>query len=147
MDIYREEILDHFKNPRNSGKLKGASVSHKETNASCGDILEMSLKIKDGKVVEVRFEGEGCAVSMAAASMLTEMILGKNLEVLKKMKAVEMEKRLGIKISSGRKKCAALGLVTLKKALEIHIHSGSSHLSRNSRDDSPALKSLAVEPK
>ncbi len=118
MDIYREEILDHFKNPRNFGRVKDSSVSYKETNASCGDRLEISLRIETGKVAEIKFEGEGCAVSIASASMLTEMVVGKSLDEVKELGDLTMEKRLGIKISSGRKKCANLGVVSLKKAIE-----------------------------
>jgi len=118
MDIYREEILDHFKNPRNHGKVKKSSVEAEERNASCGDVIKIGLRIKKGKIEEVGFEGEGCAVSIAATSMLTEMIKGKSLDKIKEMSEEEMIKRLGIKISMGRRKCASLGLVTVKKALK-----------------------------
>jgi len=118
MDIYREEILDHFKNPRNFGELKKADVKVKETNASCGDIMEVGLDVKGDRLNKMRFKGEGCVVSVAAGSMLTEMVKDKKLKEIKKMKDEEMIKRLGIKISVTRRKCAILGLVALKKAIE-----------------------------
>ncbi len=118
MDIYREEILDHFKNPRNYGQVKQARVKMRQSNASCGDVMEMSLKIKKGKVEEVRFQGEGCVISIAAGSMLTEMIKGKKIEEVEKISDKEMIERLGIKISSGRRKCATLGLEVCQKAIK-----------------------------
>jgi len=118
MDIYREEILDHFKNPRNFGKSKKGKIKVKETNASCGDVMEMSLKVKKGKVEDIKFKGEGCAISIAAASMLTEMVKGKRVSEVKKITEKDMIDRLGIKISSGRRKCATLGLVICQKSLK-----------------------------
>jgi len=124
MNIYREEILDHFKRPRNFGSTPPEAtrskgwVKAKEVNGSCGDVMEMGLRIKAGKVEEVRFEGEGCAISMAASSMLTEMIKGKKVREVEKMTGEEMIKRLGIKISLGRKKCATLGLEVCQKAVK-----------------------------
>lgn len=118
MDLYREEILDHFKHPRNWGKLKQADGRAKETNASCGDIMEMEVKMKADKIEKIKFQGEGCAISMAAGSMLTEMVEGKEKKEVEKMDDETMLKRLGIKVSVTRRKCVSLGLVTLKKALE-----------------------------
>jgi len=117
MDLYREEILDHFKNPRNFGVVKKTKLRAKETNASCGDVMEMSLRIKKGKVEEIRFQAEGCAISIAAGSMLTEMVKGEKVAEVKGLGEEEMMKRLGIKVSSGRRKCATLGLVVCQKAI------------------------------
>lgn len=117
MDIYREEILDHYKHPRNFGPVEKFKLKAMERNSSCGDVMEMGLEIKDGVVKEVKFNGVGCAVSMAAASMLTEMVKGKKLTEVKQLTERDMYKKLGIKISLGRQKCAQLGLVTLKKLL------------------------------
>lgn len=118
MDIYRQEILDHFKNPRNFGTVKGATHSASDRNASCGDVMEMSLIIEKGRVKAVKFKGEGCAVSMAGASMLTEKIKGKKVEEIAKMGDKDIEKMLNIKISPARKKCAGLGLLVCKKLIE-----------------------------
>ncbi|MFH0943259.1 MAG: iron-sulfur cluster assembly scaffold protein [Candidatus Beckwithbacteria bacterium] len=117
MDIYRQEILDHFKHPRNFGELTKATHKAMDRNASCGDVLEMSLRVEKGKVVEVKFKGEGCAVSMAGASMLTEMIKGKKAVEIMKLGDKDIERMLKIKISPARKKCAGLGLVVCQKSL------------------------------
>ncbi|MDZ7587611.1 MAG: iron-sulfur cluster assembly scaffold protein [Patescibacteria group bacterium] len=117
MDIYREEILDHFKNPRNYGEVKQATHKGMDRNASCGDLLEMSAIIEKGKVKIVKFKGEGCAVAMAAASMLTEKIKGMSITEIAKMTEAEIVKMLGINISSARMKCATLGLVLCKKLI------------------------------
>lgn len=117
MDIYREEILDHYKRPRNFGPLPAGGAKAMDRNASCGDVIEIGVKIKAGKIQEVKFQGEGCAIAMAATSMLTEMVKGKTVEKVKKLTDKEMIKKLGINISLGRKKCATLGLVVLQKLL------------------------------
>lgn len=117
MDIYREEILDHYKRPRNFGLLPAGGLRAMDRNASCGDIIEIGVKIKAGKVDEIKFQGEGCAIAMASTSMLTEMVKGKTVTEVKKLTDKDMIKKLGINISLGRKKCATLGLVVLQKLL------------------------------
>ncbi len=115
MDLYREEILDHYKNPRNFGDLKEFVIKDSDRNSSCGDSLEMGVKVKNGKISEVKFSGIGCAISLAAASMLTEMLLGKNIAEAKKIDDAAMLKRLGIPISITRQKCATLGVAIWQK--------------------------------
>lgn len=110
--------MDHYKNPRNWGKIKQATIRAEEGNSSCGDRLEMSLVIKKNKIEEIGFEGEGCAISVAAASMLTEAVKGKKINKVIIMGKEEVMKLLKIKISGARMKCATLGLVTLKKAIK-----------------------------
>ena len=78
-DIYREIILDHYRNPRNKGRLPNADVSIHDSNPLCGDEIDIHLKVEEEKVKEIKFEGRGCAISQASASMLTEMIVGKSL--------------------------------------------------------------------
>lgn len=117
MDIYREEILDHYKNPRNYGSLKEATHQASDRNASCGDLMEMSLKVKKGRIEAVKFKGEGCAISMAAASMLTEKIKGRRVAEIELMTDKDIAKMLGVKISLTRMKCATLGLVVCQKAI------------------------------
>lgn len=117
MDIYREEILDHYKRPRNFGSTAAFKLKAMDRNASCGDIIEIGIKIEKDKIREIKFSGEGCAVAMASTSMLTEMVKGKSLNKVKKITEQDIMKRLGINISIGRRKCAQLGLVVLKKAL------------------------------
>jgi len=115
MDLYREEILDHYKNPRNFGDLKDFNSKAADRNSSCGDILEMGIKTKAGKITEVRFSGVGCAISLASASMLTEMLKGKTLNEAGKIDDAAMLKRLGIPISLTRQKCATLGVAIWQK--------------------------------
>jgi nitrogen fixation NifU-like protein len=117
MDIYRQEILEHYKNPRNFGDLNGFKKKAMDRNASCGDRIEMGIEVKQGRVEKIKFAGEGCAIAMASASILTEMVKGETTEQVKKIGEKEMIKKLGINISLGRKKCATLGLVVLKKLI------------------------------
>jgi len=117
MDIYRQEILDHYKNPRNFGPLTGFQKKAMDRNASCGDRIEIGLKIKDKRIKDIKFTGEGCAIAMAATSMLMEMIKGKTVAQVKELGEEDMIKKLGINISLGRRKCATLGLVVLKKLI------------------------------
>ena len=119
--MYQENILDHFKNTRNFGKIAKASVHHHEYNPLCGDEIEMFLIIDDKKnIVDIRFNGHGCAISKASASMLTEEIKGKNVEELKKMTKDSILEMLGIPISPVRLKCALLSLDTLKNSILIY---------------------------
>ena len=117
--IYQENILDHYKNPRNFGKIKNASVHHHEYNPLCGDEIELFLVIKDKKVVDVKFNGKGCAISQASASLLSEEIKGKSIDELKKMTKENILELLGITLSPLRLKCALLSLDTLKNSILI----------------------------
>jgi len=123
MSLYREEILDHYRNPRNFGKLDQAKIKIRETNASCGDLIDIYLNLKESKnktkiVEEIKFEGEGCAISLAAASMLTEAVKGKQITEVEKLADEDVFNLLGGKVNPGRVKCATLALVALKKALK-----------------------------
>jgi nitrogen fixation NifU-like protein len=114
-DFYRENILDHYRNPRNKGRLDDPTHTHEEHNPLCGDVIHMDLHVNDEDVIEeVRFEGEGCAISQASASMLTEMIQGKTLEEAKQVSKDDILEALGIDIGPVRLKCALLSLKVLK---------------------------------
>jgi nitrogen fixation protein NifU and related proteins len=114
-DIYREIILDHYRNPRNKGKLALADVSVHDSNPLCGDEIDIHLKIEPNKVQEIKFEGRGCAISQASASMLTEMVMGKNLEFLKDLKKEDILENIGLtNLGPARIKCALLSLKVLK---------------------------------
>ncbi|MEX1061843.1 MAG: iron-sulfur cluster assembly scaffold protein [Patescibacteria group bacterium] len=119
MDIYREEILDHAKNPRNWGKIENPTHQIKFPNPLCGDMVELTLKVneKTKKVAEARFETNGCVVSVAASSLLTENIIGKNLKDLKSMGDEEILRWFGGDLTSSRRDCALLPLHALKQAL------------------------------
>lgn len=116
--IYRENILDHFKNPKNFGELEGASVKHREVNPLCGDEIEMQLKIKNEQIEDVKFNGKGCAISQSAASMLTQKIKGKNLKEINKIQREDIVEMLNIDIGPVRTKCAVLSLVALRNCLQ-----------------------------
>ncbi|MFH1770415.1 MAG: Fe-S cluster assembly sulfur transfer protein SufU [archaeon] len=119
-DMYREEILDHYKNPRNKGKLKTETVSHKEINPLCGDEIKIMLKIKSDKIEDIGFIGTGCAISQASISMLTEKIKGMKISDVKKIKKEDVLRFLGIPISPVRIKCALLSFDTLKNTIKIY---------------------------
>jgi len=115
--IYRENILDHYKNPRNSKPLEESTITHKELNPLCGDEIEFQIKLESGKIVDVGFTGKGCAISQASASMLSEVLKGKELKDVKKLEREDMLKMLSIPIGPVRTKCAMLGLVALKNGI------------------------------
>jgi len=116
-DIYKDIILDYYRNPRNFGDLANADVRAKDSNPLCGDIIEMQLKINDGKIDDVRFKGRGCAISQASASMLTEVIKGKSLDDVKAMGKSNVLELMGIDPGPTRIKCALLGLKVVKLAV------------------------------
>ena len=119
-EIYKENILDHFRNPHNSGRLENPTFSHKELNPLCGDLITMDIKLSNNKIEEVKFYGSGCAISQASASMLTDSIKNKSVEDLKNIKREDILNMLGIPIGIVRMKCALLSLKTLSKGLEKH---------------------------
>jgi nitrogen fixation NifU-like protein len=116
-DIYKDIILDYYRNPRNFGDLPDPDVRAKDSNPLCGDIIEMQLKIKDGKIDDLRFKGKGCAISQASASMLTEAVKGKSLDEAKAIGKTDVLELLGIDPGPTRIKCALLGLKVLKLAI------------------------------
>ncbi len=117
-DLYRENILDHYRNPRNKGRLEDPTHMHEEHNPLCGDVIRIDLHVNDQDVIEqVGFEGRGCAISQASASMLTEMIQGKTLEEAKALTKEDILEALGIEIGPVRLKCALLSLKVLKAGI------------------------------
>jgi nitrogen fixation NifU-like protein len=118
-NLYSENILDHFRFPRNFGHLKNPDAKSTESNPLCGDRLGVEVKYKkNSRIIEqIRFSGEGCAISIASASMLTVLVTGMGNEEVFKLNQNDIEKLLGIKPSYSRLKCALLSLETLHKAL------------------------------
>jgi nitrogen fixation NifU-like protein len=112
--LYREVILDHYKNPRNFGRIADADISHEEENPLCGDVVGIDLKVKNGNIDDVRFHGRGCAISQASASLLTERLKGMSLADAKQIGKEDVLDELGIEISPARIKCALLSLKVLK---------------------------------
>ncbi len=116
-DLYREQILEHYKRPHNYGRPERVDLEFEDTNPFCGDEQHVFLALgEDGRVAEARFEGKGCAISTAATSMLTDELVGlTRQEVLRLPKQTVLE-LLGIDISATRMKCALLGLKVAKSA-------------------------------
>jgi len=116
-EIYKDIILDYYRHPRNSGDMQDPDVRVKDSNPLCGDVIEMQLKVRDGKIKDVLFKGRGCAISQASASMLTEQVKGKSLEEVKALGKTDVLDMLGIDPGPTRIKCALLGLKVLKLAV------------------------------
>ena len=112
--FYREYILDHYKNPRNFGRLEHPDISHEEDNPLCGDVIGMDFQVNAGVIEDIRFHGRGCAISQASASLLTERLKGMSLEQARKIGKEDVLGELGIQISPARIKCALLSLKVLK---------------------------------
>ena len=116
-DFYRENILDHYKNPRNHGHIDHPSAAAEGVNPLCGDELSVELKVADGIVTDVRYNGRGCAISQASASMLSDVVMGKPLDQLAGISKEDVLEELGIPLSPIRLKCAMLSVGVLKVAL------------------------------
>jgi len=115
--IYQEIILEHYKHPQNFGKIKNPSKKTSVSNPSCGDKIEMDVIFEGKKVKEIMFNGRGCAVSQASASLLTEYSKGKTNDELQKLNKTFMIKLLGIELGPNRVRCALLPLEALHKLL------------------------------
>lgn len=117
MDLYAENVLDHYRHPRNKTTLDDASVTREEKNWSCGDALALSLKIEGQTITEIGWAGEGCAVSQAAMSILSESLPGRTLADIDALTKEDILELLAIPVGARRMKCALLCLHTLKNAL------------------------------
>lgn len=115
MNLYQEEILDHYKNPRNKKRLEKVTCSVEVINPLCGDKLGLEIFVENGKILDLGFWGEGCAISQAAMSMVTEQLLGEPVERLKSLSKEEILETLGVAIGPARLKCALLPLQALEK--------------------------------
>jgi len=115
--LYREAILDHYRNPRNKGTLEPAEFSYEDVNPLCGDEIRIDVRTDGERVTAIRFTGRGCAISQAAASILTEMVDGQSLDEVKAISRDDLLEELGVPISPARMKCAMLGLKVLKAGL------------------------------
>jgi nitrogen fixation protein NifU and related proteins len=114
-DLYREVIIEHYKNPSYRGHLDPHDIKFEDNNPLCGDHIEITLQTtEDGTVKDARFDGHGCAISQASADLLVESIIGKPLEDVKKLNKQDILEMLGIDLGPVRLKCALLSLKVLK---------------------------------
>ncbi|HKX82170.1 MAG TPA: SUF system NifU family Fe-S cluster assembly protein [Nitrososphaera sp.] len=139
-DIYREIILDHYRNPRNKGKLPDADVSIHDSNPLCGDEIDIHLKVDGDKIRDVKFEGRGCAISQASASMLTEMVMGKPLTSIKELSKDDILENIGLtSLGPARIKCALLSLKVLKLGMVKYYSDRDPESAKKLQDDSKGL--------
>lgn len=120
MDLYAQNVMDHYKNPHNVGNLNDATVTHQEVNTSCGDEISIDLQIDGDFLVDVKFIGTGCAISQASISMMTDMVKSMELQKVLDLTEEDIQKMLGVPISYRRTKCALLSLLTIKNAILKH---------------------------
>ena len=116
-DLFRENILDHYKHPRNQGSLERPDITYEDANPLCGDRIRMDIRLAGGKIADIRFSGRGCSISQAAASMLCEAVQGKTLEEVKQLGRDDVLEMLGIELGPVRLKCGLLALKTLKAGI------------------------------
>lgn len=121
-DMYRQQILDHYRNPRNYGELPDPTFSHVGENPSCGDTIQVDVVLEDdGETIErVAFSGDGCAISQASASMLTQRLPGTTLDELQELDRDDVVDMLGVDISPMRIKCAVLAEKVAQDGAKIH---------------------------
>jgi len=117
-ELYREVLLEHYRNPVHKGKLLKPDIHKEDSNPLCGDIIEIFLRVdKDNKIIRASFEGKGCVISMASADLLLEEIKGKTLDEVNKMTREDILDLIGLNLTHTRIKCAMLGLTTIKKGI------------------------------
>lgn len=136
--LYRNVIMDHYKNPRNKGSLENGNLTIDMNNPTCGDRIHLTMNVEDGKVADAKFEGEGCSISMASASMMTETIKGKNIETALKLSKIfsdmmqgkdypddldlgDVEALQGVSKFPARIKCATLAWKAMEKGLKDQV--------------------------
>lgn len=114
-DMYRQRILDHYRDPQNYGTIDDPDVTYEDVNPSCGDEIQMYAVVDENDEIEdVKFDGQGCAISQASASLLTEKVKGMTLEEVRDLETDDIKELLGIELSPVRVKCAVLGLKVLE---------------------------------
>lgn len=135
-EIYQDHVLDHYEDPYHRGHCEQATHSHEGNNPLCGDVISVELRVDPaGKIVEAWFEGEGCCISQAAASMLMEKVEGKSVEEVKAFSAEEMLKLFGPRLTPNRQKCCLLSWRVMQSA----FHSPIQDSDGGSRFGGPSL--------
>ncbi|MCL4411690.1 iron-sulfur cluster assembly scaffold protein [Candidatus Marsarchaeota archaeon] len=122
MDLYAEELISNYEHPHNKGKLDGADAELHEYNPVCGDDITIYISVKGKRIADVKFDGKGCAISIGAASMLTDLVKGKTLAEVEKMGFNTVVGLLGIDPGPARAKCATIALKALKGAVFAYEH-------------------------
>lgn len=118
MKLYEEKVMDHYHNPRNRGRMEKPDFTTGEFNPSCGDSVGFDARVADGKLTKLMFTGQGCTVSQATASMLTEYCVGKTLDEILALDQAFIVKLVGMPLGPMRVRCALLSLQALKKGIE-----------------------------
>ena len=131
-ELYQEHILDHYEDPYHRGRCEGATHQHEEDNPLCGDVISIELRLRDGKVEEAWFDGDGCCISQAAASMLIEQVEGKTIEELKEFSADDMLELFQAKLTPNRQKCCLLSWRVVQSALFSPVDGSGSQDARES---------------
>jgi nitrogen fixation NifU-like protein len=136
-DMYRQQILDHYKNPRNYGELEDATFTHVGENPMCGDTIEMDVVLDDDEetIQRVAFRGDGCAISQASASMLSEELQGMPIEDLQAMDRDDVTDMLGVDISAMRVKCAVLAEKVAQDGADIYFGEKDADKTTTEDDD------------
>lgn len=119
-ELYKQQIMEHYKSPRNKGVIENADIDFHELNPLCGDEIRLTVNLNDGKVKDVKFDGIGCAISQSSASLMTEEFKNKDLNELKKISQEDVLKKLGVNVGPGRLKCALLILKTLQRGVYLY---------------------------
>lgn len=121
--MYQEELMDHYHHPRYRGVLSISDIDSGQHNPSCGDSVTIQAKVQDGIIAEIAFEGKGCVISQATASMLAEYALGKSLDHMRQFSTDELLALIKIPLGPTRLKCALLSLHALKNGIEQYLKS------------------------
>ncbi|MFT4922049.1 MAG: nitrogen fixation NifU-like protein [Haloarculaceae archaeon] len=134
-DMYRQQILDHYKNPRNYGEIDDPTLTHVGENPMCGDTIEMDVVLDDDEdtIEHVAFRGDGCAISQASASMLSQELAGMPIEELQEMDRDDVIDMLGVEISAMRVKCAVLAEKVVQDGVEIYF--GEKNVDKTTTED------------
>ena len=119
-NIYKEELMEIYKNPMHKGHMDDPSVKVEGKNPMCGDSITLQLKIEDGVITDAKFDGSACAVSIISAAMATDFIIGKTIEDALKLDKEDLLKMIDLNLTTSRVKCATLIVSAIKDALEIY---------------------------
>lgn len=120
-EIYQEQIIERYKNPVNFGTVRDADVLVKDYNPSCGDVIEIQLKFEKEKIIEIKFQGHGCAINTSSTDILIDIVKNKDTEFVRNLMKEDFLKHLGIELSPLRLKCALLGLKVLKTGVYTYL--------------------------